>query len=115
MPDATITFGRSADDILEGGMGGEVHRAMLLQDLTSALYGVAEEFRYDKEPEACEIVRLCDELHDRATLLSIDETTARLTSNRQCRRCSGAGETSGEAPCIECAGRGYVNAEEADG
>jgi len=63
--------------------------------------------------EFLELVRLCSELHDFLVDLSI-LPDGEITRWRRCARCSGAGETRGESPCIECAGRGAVHADEAN-
>lgn len=106
--------GRSAYDIVEAGAGGVFHRATVLYELESAACGVAEEFSYDDEEAASELVRLCREVEEKARLLSIRED-GRLTLYRECVRCSGHGGTPGEPVCVLCEGSGRVHADEADG
>jgi hypothetical protein len=115
MAEATKHVGRSADDIVESGAGGEFHRAVILTDLASAAYGAEAEFAYDTDEPATDLVRLCRDLQALLERLSIDEATATLTLNRECRRCSGSGEAGDTGGCLECGGSGYVHADEADG
>lgn len=109
-----IDKGLSSYDIVEAGAGGVFHRAVLLQELESATSAAAEEFAYDDEDAASELVRLCREVEEKVKLLSIRED-ATLTLYRECRRCSGNGGFKDEPVCIECGGFGRVHAEEADG
>lgn len=114
MPEATKTHGRSAEDIVEAGAGGEYYRALILTELDSATCGIEEEFAYDTSEEALELSRLVRDLRAHLERLSVTED-AELTMYRQCRRCSGDGKTAGEDPCAECGGSGSVHADEADG
>lgn len=109
-----IKHGRSATDICEAGAGGELHRAILLEELGGAVYAVGEEFGYDDGEPAGELVRLANALRDHLDRISITEDAA-LTLRRRCMRCSGAGMTTNEPKCVECDGAGYVHADEAEG
>lgn len=114
MPD-TVAVGRSVEDVVEAEIGCLYSIALTLNMLESELYATGEQFRYDDDnPVAVELTRRVDELARFIEDLSLvpDGT---LTDNRECRRCSGAGQTTGEDPCVECGGRGYVNSGEADG
>lgn len=106
-------YGRSAEDILDGGAGGEWHRALALQDLDSAAYGVEEEFAYDDDEPARDLVHMAKELRTHLARLSVTKD-AKLSLWRECRMCSGEGTVGGEK-CIECGGVGSVHADEADG
>lgn len=102
-----------ADEFLERESGGVHHKAVMLAELGSAVEASRAEWEYEGAEEAVQLVRLCAALDDYLKDLSIlpDGT---ITRWRQCQRCSGAGETRGESPCIECRGRGAVHADEAD-
>lgn len=114
MPE-TVQVGRSVDDVVEAEIGCLYSIATTLNMLGSELYATGETFRYDTDnPAAVELTRRVDELARFIDDLSL-APDGTLTDNRECRRCSGAGRTKGEDPCIECGGSGYVNAGEADG
>lgn len=112
--DQSTSVGRRPDDILEGGSGGVWHRALLLYELGSELEGTAEEFSYDKTDAAKELVAKAHELQAFLEGLAVDEGSGELTTNRQCRRCSGKGSVGGEYPCIACDGRGFLRPGEED-
>jgi hypothetical protein len=114
MSTETEMFGRSADDVLEASAGGLEHNATLLVDLASAAYAAAEAWGYDEDGPGAELAAKCREIERMAHDLSLT-ADGRLTLNRECRRCSGAGSFPDEDPCIECGGKGYVHASEADG
>jgi hypothetical protein len=106
--------GKSIEDLLEARAGCPEFRLVELAELSSAVYAVAEEFAYDEEEPAVDLVRLCRGLQRFLEDVSVTEGGT-LTLNRQCARCSGAGRTKGENPCIECGGLGHVHASEANG
>lgn len=101
--------GRAASDIVEGGAGGEFHRALALAELDTAAYVIEEEFAYDINEPATDLLRLCGDLRAHLARLSVTYS-AELTLNRECGMCSGVG-----AGCPECGNDGYVHADEADG
>jgi hypothetical protein len=114
MPEA-VPIGRSVEDVVEAETGCLYSIALTLNMLSSELYATGEQFRYDDDnPVAVELTRRVDELTEFIEDLSLTPDGT-LTNNRECRRCSGAGRTSGEDPCVECGGRGYVHREEANG
>lgn len=109
MSEATkVQGGRTPDDIVERIAGGLGHRAITFVELASALYAAREEFVYDDQPEAAELVEMCDRLASWLDGMSM-LPDGQLSSWRECARCSGAGATSGEDPCVECAGVGATS------
>lgn len=114
MNPAAATSGLAAEEFLEREAGSRYHRAIILNDLGSAVETAAMEWEYDELPEAVELVRLCTALNDHLRRLSLAENGA-LTLYRECRRCGGSGATYGEERCMECGGSGSVHADEADG
>ena len=111
--DRMSPVGRAAEDILEAEAGGLVHVAMTLAKLGGALGAAVREWEHDDELPGQELANRCEELLEFVELLSLSQE-GKLTLRRQCRRCSGKGETRGEDPCVECGGRGWVHAEDVD-
>lgn len=110
----TTNHGRSADDILEAGAGGVYHRAIYIAELDSASYGVEEEFAYDEDEVAVELVRLVRDLRAHLSRLSITEDAA-LTLDRTCPACGGDGKDwrlqepeRSQNPCEDCEGTGSL-------
>jgi hypothetical protein len=101
----TKTIGRRPEDILEGGAGGEWHRALLLSDLLGNLEAVAEEFSYDLTDEARDLLRLAADLQSHVDKLAVTGN-ADLTANKECRACGGEGRYGSVDPCEECDGTG---------
>ena len=106
-----VVGGLSMEDFWERESGCLHHSAILLQDLSSAVYGVGEHWGYDDSPEAVELVRRCKELERYLNGLFLRADNS-LTHWQECRRCGGAGSFRDEDPCIECEGRGAVRPSE---
>jgi hypothetical protein len=105
--------GLSPDEIVERESGSYLSTALILAELGGTVEMAEAEFQYYEELEAVDLVRLCRELRAHLDRISLSRD-GHLTLNRECRRCSGAGQTRGEDPCIECDGRGYIHADEAE-
>lgn len=108
-----VVVGKSANDVVESEMGGRSHVALLLSDLETAAEAAVAAFEYETGWPARALVQLALETGRMAGDLSVANDGS-LTFNRECARCSGAGSTHGENPCIECDGRGYVHMSEVD-
>lgn len=107
-------LGRSAESILESGAGGEFHRAIALADLGSALYGVIEEFSYDTNEPATDLLRMARDLQQHLERLQIADD-AELTLDRTCDACDGDAKDHGlqepersQNPCGDCQGTGAL-------
>lgn len=95
--------GRSADDIIDGGAGGEFSRALMLFELDGMAETVRTEFMYDDGDPAKELYRLVLELQAHLNKLSVT-VGAELTLHRYCEACGGVDPHG----CEECDGDGYV-------
>jgi hypothetical protein len=109
-----VKHGRRAEDICEGGAGGEYHRAILLSDLGSTVEAVEAEFAYDIDEPASDLLRLVRDLKVHLERLSIT-TEAELVLDRTCGACGGSGHHwklgQGDA-CDECGGTGVALREQ---
>jgi hypothetical protein len=112
MPE-TIQAGRDPESIVEGGAGGDYCRALILTELDNAAYAVEEEFSYDTNEPATDLVRLIKDLRAHLERLSVADD-ATLTVHRVCSACGGDGKDwhlqepeRSMNPCEDCDGRGY--------
>jgi hypothetical protein len=65
--------GRKPYDIVDGGAGGEFHRALALEDLSSACEVIVEEFAYDTGEPASHLLMLVKDLQAHLTQLRITD------------------------------------------
>lgn len=76
--------GRKPYDIIDGGAGGEFHRALALEELSSACEVVTEEFAYDLEEPALHLLMLVKDLQVHLTHLRItDDALLMLEESEQ--------------------------------
>lgn len=108
-----VKTGRSPEAICEGETGGKLHRAIILSDLAGDLYVVTEEFSYDENDAAKDLVRLAVALKEHVERLAITDDSE-LTLDHECGACGGRGSWDGKGtPCNECGGTGVEVADAA--